>query len=334
MEDTAGRALVTGASGYIGSRLAPQLVASGRPLTVLARHPEGIRERHWTLDEEALRIVSGDATNDDDLDRALDGVEVAYYLLHSMDGKGDFRERDRAMAEGFARAAARSGVQRIVYLSGLHPPGESLSPHLASRVEVGEIFLAGEVPTTVLQAAIIIGSGSASFEMLRHLTHRLPVMVAPRWLDNRIEPIAVGDVLDLLAAAADLPADSNRTFDIGCGDALTYRALIDRFAESAGLRRRQVLTVPVLTPWLASQWLGLVTPVPTGVAKPLVGSLVHEVVCQERDIWDTTHIGPPQSLNDAIAAALAGPRRGATDFPEPGQADPAWLTKADPPWAG
>ncbi|HWC24686.1 MAG TPA: NAD(P)H-binding protein [Flexivirga sp.] len=334
MADQTGRVLLTGASGYIGSRLAPQLLAAGWRLTVLARRPDAIRERPWARDEESVRVVAGDATDPEDLERAFDGVDVAYYLLHSMDGKGDFRRRDRQMADGFAHAAADSGARRIVYLSGLHPEGESLSPHLASRVEVGDIFLGGEVPATVLQAAIIIGSGSASFEMLRHLTHRLPAMIAPRWLNSRIEPIAVRDVLNLLVAAADLPADSNRTFDIGSGEVLTYRALIDRFAESAQLRRRLVVTVPVLTPSLASQWLGLVTPVPLGVAKPLVGSLVHDVVCAERDIWQLAGVADPLPLDRAMAAALGGPSRRSGELPEPGDVDPAWLTSADPEWAG
>lgn len=329
-----GRVLVTGASGYIGSRLAPELLATGRHLSVLARHPDRIRERDWARDEDAVRVVAGDATDPDDLRQAMEGVEIAYYLLHSMDGDGDFRERDKRMAHQFCHAAADSGVQRIVYLSGLHPDVEELSPHLASRVEVGDIFLAGEVPATVLQAAVIVGSGSASFEMLRHLTHRLPVMVAPQWLNNRIEPIAVRDVLHLLVAAAELPADSNRTFDIGAGEVVTYRGLIDRYAAAAALGRRRVVTVPVLTPWLASQWVGLVTPVPTGVAKPLVGSLVHEVVCRERDIWELVDVPEPMRLDAAIAAALDGAGRGSGQLPEPGQAEPGGRTSADPPWAG
>ena len=194
--------------------------------------------------------------------------------------------------------------------------------------------MASGVPTAVLQAAIILGSGSASFEMLRHLTTRLPVMVTPKWLDNRIQPIAVRDVLHYLVRAADLPPEVNRTFDIGGPEVLTYREMIQRFATIAGLMSRRIVTVPVLTPYLASQWVGFVTPVPTGVAKPLVGSLLHEVVCAEHDLDDL--VGPPPQgplpFDRAVADAIAGddvhPR------PEPGTVDPAHVTSADPAWAG
>jgi uncharacterized protein YbjT (DUF2867 family) len=251
-----------------------------------------------------------------------------------MDGRPAFVERDRALAASFAEVARTQDVGRIVYMSGLHPQRDELSEHLASRVEVGEILMRSGVPTAVLQAAVIIGSGSASFEMLRQLTRRLPVMLAPKWLDNRIQPVAVNDVLHYLTAAAGLPADVSRTFDVGGPDVLTYREMIQRFAEIAGLRRRVIVTVPVLTPRLASLWVGLVTPVPNAIARPLVGSLVHEVVCAEHDLEQL--VGPPPggtvSYADAVRAAVArdhaGPR------PEPGQVDPARITAADPSWAG
>ena len=190
------------------------------------------------------------------------------------------------------------------------------------------------VPTAVLQAAVIIGSGSASFEMLRHLTHRLPAMLTPKWLDNRIQPIAVRDVLHYLAVAVDLPPDVNRTFDIGGQDVLTYREMILRYARLRGLRRRLIVSVPVLTPRLASLWVGLVTPVPSAIARPLVGSLVHEVVCTEHDLDEL--VGPPPggtlSYDDAVRAAVAGDK--AVPRPEPGSVDPARITAADPSWAG
>lgn len=323
------RALVTGATGYIGSRLVPRLLEEGWTVRVLTRDKDKVAGRHWVDDVE---VAEGDAGHRSVLAEALADVDVAYYLLHSMDGESGFTERDRDMARTFGIAAFEAGVTRIAYLSGLHPPGP-LSDHLASRVEVGDLLMSSGVPTAVLQAAVIIGSGSASFEMLRHLTNRLPVMVAPKWLDNRIQPIAIRDVLHYLIAAADLPADVNRTFDIGGPEVLTYRSMIQRFARVTSKNPRAILTVPVLTPWLASQWIGFVTPVPTGIAKPLVGSLIHEVVCQENDLEQL--VGAPDggamSFDDAVQASMV---TDSGERPEPGSVDPARITAADPTWAG
>ena len=329
---TPGRlALVTGVTGYIGSRLVPRLLDEGWRVRALTRDRAKVADRAWL---HRVDVVEGDASSRETLDRALAGVDVAYYVLHSMDGDGDFVERDRDLARTFGAAATDAGAGRIVYLSGLHPHEGRLSDHLASRVEVGDLLLGSGTPTAVLQAAVILGSGSASFEMLRHLTTRLPVMVTPKWLDNRIQPIAVRDVLHYLVGAADLPPDLNRTFDIGGPEVLTYRAMIQRFADVAGLRERAIVSVPVLSPYLASQWVGLVTPVPTGIAKPLVGSLLHEVVCTEHDI--DALVGPPPegalSFDDAVAAAIAGDD--AHPRPEPGTVDPGRITAADPEWAG
>ena len=323
--------LVTGVTGYLGSRLVPLLLDEGRPVRVLTRDARKVGDRDW---RDRVQVVQGDASSAEVLGRALDGVEVAYYFLHSMDGRPGFAERDRQLAATFGEAAQKAQVGRVVYMSGLHPDDPGLSEHLASRVEVGEILMRSGVPTAVLQAAVIIGSGSASFEMLRQLTRRLPAMLTPKWLDNRIQPIAVGDVLHYLAAAADLPREVNRTFDVGGPDVLTYREMIQRFARIAGLRRRLIVTIPVLTPRLASLWVGFVTPVPSGIARPLVGSLVHEVVCTEHDL--DTLVGPPPGgalgYDDAVAAAVAGD--GADPRPEPGTVDPARITAADPSWAG
>ena len=282
-----GRALVTGATGYIGSQLVPELLARGWEVRVLTRSAGGLDTREWAEDVD---IVEGNADSRDDLRRALDGVDVAYYLLHSMEGRGDFVTRDRELATTFATAAGEAGTGRLVYLGGLHPEGE-LSPHLASRVEVGEILLASGVPTVVLQAGVVLGDGSASFDMLRHLTERLPAMIAPKWLRNSIQPVAISDVLHYLAGAALLPADVNRVYDIGGPEVLTYADMMKRYAEICGLGRRPIVTLPLLTPSLASHWVGLVTPVVAGVARPLVGSLIHDAVCDDDDVIDA--LGEP-----------------------------------------
>lgn len=322
-------ALVTGVTGYIGARLVPELLAAGWQVRVLTRDRGKIADRSWL---ESATVIEGDADDPAVLANALQDTDIAYYLLHSMDGRPDFERRDRALARAFGTAAREAGVRRIVYLSGLHPADENLSPHLASRVEVGEILMASGVPTVVLQAAVIVGAGSASFEMLRQLTRRLPAMIGPRWLNNRIQPIAIRDVLHYLVGAASLPGRPNRTFDIGGPDVLTYRQLIQRFAAVDGLAGRLIVTVPVLTPWLASLWVGAVTRVPMGIAQPLVGSLVHEVVCREHDLIELLPSPAPLlGFDDAVRAALATPED--AELPEPGAVDPALLTAADPRWA-
>lgn len=302
-----GTVLVTGATGYIGGLLVPRLLDDGWTVRVLTRSAGRVRERSWA---DRVDVVEGDVSSGADLRRALDGVAVAYYLVHSMDGGGDLARRDRELAETFATACDRAGVERIVYLGGLHPEGADLSVHLASRVEVGQVLLDGPVPAAVLQAAVVLGDGSVSFDMLRYLTERLPAMVAPRWLRNRIQPIAVADVLHYLVGAARLPADVNRTFDVGGPEVLTYEEMIQRFAAVTGRRRRVIVGVPVLTPWLASHWVGLITPVEADVAKPLVGSLVHEVVRRESDLDELVGL-PADGLlgfDDAVRAAVRGAR--------------------------
>lgn len=294
-------ALVTGASGYVGAQLVPQLLAQGWDVRVLARTPDRLPAA-W---RDRVGVVEGDLGDRAALADALRDVEVAWYLVHSMDGKGGYAERDRRLAEGFAAAAREAGVGRLIYLSGLHPRDARLSEHLGSRVEVGEILLASGVPTAVLQAGVVLGAGSASFQMLRHLTERLPLAFGPRWLRNRIQPIAIDDVVFYLVRAADLPPDVNRTFDVGMPEVLTYAAMMKRYARATGLKPRHMGTVPVLTPGLASHWVGLVTPVPSGVAKPLVGSLINDAVAHEDDA--RTVLGVPEggltSYDDAVRAA-------------------------------
>ncbi|WP_380167556.1 SDR family oxidoreductase [Jannaschia sp. R86511] len=328
--------LVTGATGYIGGRLVPELLDAGYRVRTLTRHPESLRGHAWS---GRVEVVRGDALDPDVVGEALAGVDVAYYLIHSL-GSGRRSERtDRTAARVFARAARENDVGRIVYLGGLYPEGEDLAPHLESRREVGEILLGSGVPTAVLRAAVIIGSGSASFEMLRYLTERLPVMVTPRWLRNRVQPIAIRDVLRYLVGVAALPPQVNRSFDVGGPDVLTYRDMMQRYAAVAGLPRRVILPVNVLTPRLSAHWVGLVTPVPHGLARPLVAGLVHEVVCGEDDIQRYVPDPPEGRIGFDRAVGLALQRIKETAVATrwssasvPGAAsDPL---PSDPDWAG
>ena len=285
--------LVTGATGYIGGRLVPELLAAGHRVRVMARRPESLRDHPWSGDVD---IVQADASDESSLGAAMADVDVAYYLIHAL-GTSDFEQTDRDNASHFGAAAKAAGVGRLVYLGGLTPdvPAGELSPHLRSRLEVGEILLDSGVPTTVLRAAVIIGSGSASFEMLRYLTERLPAMITPRWVDTRIQPVAIRDVLRYLVGSAAMPDDVSRAFDIGGPDVLTYRQMMQGYARVAGLRRRIIVKVPVLTPTLSGHWVGLVTPVPNSIARPLVDSLKVEVVAAEHDI--VAHVpDPPEGL--------------------------------------
>ena len=342
------RYLITGATGYIGGRLAPRLLgrepgrsAGGRPDDVhvrcLVRNPDKLRDVPWARDAE---IVQGDLLDPDSVRRACEGVDVVYFLVHSL-SESDFAATDRRAALILGEAARAAGVKRIVYLGGLHPDGDpsQLSAHLASRVEVGETLLRSGVPTVVLQAAVILGSGSASFEMLRYLTERLPVMVTPNWVHNRIQPIAVRDVLRYLIGAAAMPPEVNRTFDIGGPEVLTYLEMMQRYARVAELPRRRVLPVPVLTPRLSAHWINIVTPVPKSIAAPLIESLVHEVVCSEQDIL--TYVpDPPEGrigYDRAVELALARITTGdvETRWSGASAADaPSDPLPSDPQWSG
>ncbi|MFV6028752.1 SDR family oxidoreductase [Streptomyces sp. NPDC056264] len=331
--------LVTGASGYIGGRLVPDLLEAGFRVRCLARTPEKLRDHPWAGEVE---IVRGDVTDAETLAPAFRDVDVAYYLVHALGAGQGFERTDRTAAENFAREARSAGVGRLVYLGGLTPrdvPDEELSPHLRSRAEVGRILLESGVPTTVLRAAVIIGSGSASFEMLRYLTERLPVMVTPSWVRTRIQPIAVRDVLRYLVGSARMPAEVSRAFDIGGPDILTYLGMMRRYAEVAGLPRRLIFPVPVLTPRLSSHWIGLVTPVPRSIARPLAESLRYEVVCGEHDIADFVPDPPdaPLPFERALALALQRVREARTttrwsSASVPGA--PSDPLPTDPDWAG
>jgi uncharacterized protein YbjT (DUF2867 family) len=340
-KDTASRGLclVTGASGYVGGRLVPELLAAGWRVRALARSPEKLRDHPWAGRVETVR---GDVLDGASLDRAMAGVDVAYYLVHALGSGSSFEETDRRAARTFAERARAAGVRRIVYLGGLTPAGvpeHELSPHLRSRAEVGRILLDSGVPTTVLRAAVVIGSGSASFEMLRYLTERLPVMVTPSWVRTRTQPVAVRDVLRALVGSATMPPEVNRAFDIGGPDVLTYRDRMLRYARVAELPRRLILPVPMLSPGLSSHWVGVVTPVPASIARPLTESLRHEVVCREHDIarWVPDPPGHPLGFDEAVRLALRSVReaRVATRWSSasvPGA--PGEPLPTDPDWAG
>ncbi|MGW1209254.1 SDR family oxidoreductase [Streptomyces sp. NPDC002499] len=333
------RCLVTGPGGYIGGRLVPELLDAGYTVRCLARTPANLRDYPWA---DRVEVVRADVTDAGSLRSALHDVQVAYYLVHSMNSGRDFEKKDRLAAETFAAECRTAGVRRIVYLGGLNPadvPEDELSPHLRSRAEVGRILLASGVPTTVLRAAVVIGSGSASFEMLRYLTERLPVMVTPSWVGTHVQPIAVRDVLRYLVGSARMPEDVNRTFDIGGPDVLTYRQMMERYALVAGLPRRLIVPVPMLTPRLSSHWIGLVTPVPAALARPLAESLRHEVVCAEHDIAD--HVpdppGSPLPFDRALELALQRVRQAQvttrwSSASLPGA--PSDPLPTDPDWAG
>lgn len=273
--------LVTGATGYVGGRLAPRLLEAGYRVRVLARDPGRLQGRPWS---EQVEILQGDALRPETLALAMQGVFAAYYMIHSMqkvsDDQGEFHERDLLAARNFGQAARAAGVQRIIYLGGLGDPEADLSRHLRSRQETGQALREAGVPVTEFRAAIIVGSGSASFEMIRNLTERLPAMICPKWVYTRVQPIGIRNVLDYLAAALDVPESAGRVIEIGGADVLTYGEMMLDYAEVRGLRR-WLIPVPVLTPRLSSYWVHWVTPIPSEIARPLIEGLRNEVVARD-----------------------------------------------------
>lgn len=294
---------IAGATGYIGGRLAPRLLESGYALRCLARSPGKLLDREWAADPR-VEVRAADLTDLPALTRALAGCGAAFYLVHSMmSAGGGYAERDRELAITFARAARDAGIGRIVYLGGLGETGAELSEHLSSRREVEAALASAEVPVTVLRAAMIIGSGSASFEILRYLVHRLPVMITPKWVSTPCQPIAVRNVIGYLEGVLAVPETAGQVYDIGGADVLCYSDIMRVMAEELGLPRRWILRVPVLTPRLSSYWIHLVTPLSANIARPLAEGLKNPVVCRENRIRRLV----PQELLDtrhAIRAAL------------------------------
>ncbi len=335
-DGTAPLILVLGGTGYIGGRLTPRLLAAGYRVRLISRDLERLRALPWS---EQCDLIEGSADDPEAMRRATEGVDVVYYLVHSMGGGKNFEDDDLKAARTIEHAAAEAGVSRIVYLGGLHPSDAELSPHLRSRVEVGEVFLDGPVPAIVLQAGVVIGSGSASFEMIRHLTERLPYMPAPKWVRNRIQPIAIRDVLHYLLGAARVQGDVNRTFDIGGPDVLRYGQMMNGYAVEAGLKQRPIASLPLFTPNLASLWVSLVTPVPAAIARPLVGSLQNECVVKEHDIDDVIPQpgGGLTGYREAVRLALS---RLKDDLVETSWQDspvvgaPSGKLPSDPDWSG
>ena len=275
------RVAITGATGYIGGRLAPRLLDAGYAVRCLVRVPEKLKDRDWAGNGD-VEIVASDLGNVQALAKNLEGCSAAFYLVHSMtSAKSDYAETDRSLAENFAEAARLAGVSRIIYLGGLGETGQGLSEHLTSRREVEKALASTGVAVTVLRAAMIIGSGSASFEILRYLVQRLPVMITPKWVSTPCQPIAVRNVIAYLIGVLSRPETTGETFDIGGPDVMPYLEIMRVMAEELGLRRRLVIAVPVLTPRLSSYWIHLVTPLGKDIARPLAEGLKNPVVCRD-----------------------------------------------------
>ncbi|MHB1306369.1 MAG: SDR family oxidoreductase [Limisphaerales bacterium] len=298
--------LVTGATGYIGGRLVPRLLEAGHTVRCLVRDAARLQGRAWRA---RVEVVPGDCLRAETLPTAMAGVEVAYYLVHSMAGGRDFEQRDLLAARQFAAAARDAGVRRIIYLGGLGDPDTDLSAHLRSRQETGDALREAGVPVTEFRAAVIVGSGSLSFEIIRYLTERLPVMICPRWLYTRAQPIAIRNVLDYLVAALVTDESEGRVIEIGGQGVLTYGDMIRGYAQARGLRRLLV-PVPVLTPRLSSYWVHLVTPVPATIAGPLIRGLRNDVVVLDDSARRIFPDIQPIDYPDAVRLALANLEHG------------------------
>lgn len=266
--------LVTGATGYVGGRLVPELLKSGYQVRVFVRDAARLEGRSWL---ERVQVRVGDVLKPETLAEAMEGVEAAYYMIHSMMDSEEFHQRDVLAASNFGTAAREAGVKRIIYLGGLGEPESDLSQHLRSRQKTGEVLRESGVPVTEFRAAIVVGSGSISFEMIRYLTERLPVMICPQWVFTRVQPISISDVLDYLVTALETPESIGKIIEIGGNEVLTYGEMMTEYAEVRGLKRH-LIPVPVLTPRLSSHWVHWITPIPAEIAKPLIDGLKNEVI--------------------------------------------------------
>jgi uncharacterized protein YbjT (DUF2867 family) len=306
------RVLIVGATGFVGSRLVPELVKKGIRLRLLARDPS--KAAKLARPGADIEVVRGDLAANQGIREALRGIRAAYYLVHSMGGQTLFKnteyaEKDRTAAEHFTAAAGTEGLSRVIYLGGLGEAGDNLSEHLTSRAEIATILSSGTAKTTVLRAAVIIGAGGASYEMLRYLVERLPVMVTPKWITTRIQPIAIRDVVAYLVGCLLSPDTAGREFDIGGPEVFTYEEMMQKYAEARGLMRRLVIKVPVLTPVLSAYWVDLVTPVSSGIAHPLIEGMKNEVVCRDNRIDQYVPLVKTPFL-DAVRIAFSEEKEG------------------------
>ena len=321
------RIFVTGATGYVGGRLVPALLDKGYAVRCLARKPEKLSQRPWR-GHAAVEVVQGNLTNSKELASQLEGCDVAYYLVHSMVTSGEsYAAKDLELATTFSTAASASGLQRIIYLGGLGEMGEGLSRHLRSRRRVEEALATGGVPVTTLRAAMIIGSGSASFEILRYLVERLPIMITPRWVETESQPVAISDVLHWLLASLDVEDTSGRNLEVGGPDVVSYRRLMQLMAEELGLAPRLILGVPVLTPRLSSAWISLITPVTYRIARPLAEGLRNRVVVTNdaaQQLMPHEPLSARAAIREAVTAANAGETSTRWSVAGPIPGDPDW----------